>query len=264
MKNSRRQFLKIASLSFLGLAGNSAIGTVAKATGSFRQPETALQAKQWGMVIDTRVFGEKPELFDAVISACHSNHNVPNIFEDKGKTVPSKQEVKWIWKDGYNQTFTDQMDSYPAAEVINRSYLMLCNHCANPACTRVCPTGATFRRASDGVVVMDYHRCIGCRYCMAACPFGARSFNFMDPRPHIAENNPRFPTRMRGVVEKCTFCSERLAVGQMPLCAEVSEGAILFGDLMDAESDVRKALAENFTIRRKPTLGTEPSVFYIL
>ena len=128
---------------------------------------------------------------------------------------------------------------------------------------RVCPTGATFRR-DDGIVAMDDHRCIGCRYCMAGCPFGARSFNFKDPRPEIAEINPTFPTRMRGVVEKCTFCSERLAVGKMPLCVEASEGAILFGDLGNPESDVRKTLAENFTIRRKPTLGTEPSVYYII
>ena len=142
-------------------------------------------------------------------------------------------------------------------------YSLACNHCENPACVRVCPTKATFRR-HDGIVVMDYHRCIGCRYCMAGCPFGARSFNFMDPRPAIAETNPTFPTRMRGVVEKCTFCSERLAVGQMPLCVEASEGGIAFGDLADKDSSVRKLLAENFTLRRKPTLGTEPSVYYIL
>jgi molybdopterin-containing oxidoreductase family iron-sulfur binding subunit len=140
---------------------------------------------------------------------------------------------------------------------------MLCNHCENPACVRVCPTQATFRN-SEGIVVMDYHRCIGCRFCMAGCPFGARSFNFEDPRPYIAETNPRFPTRMRGVVEKCTFCSERLAAGELPLCVEASDGAITFGDLTDPESDVRKVLAENFTIRRKPTLGTEPSVYYIM
>ncbi len=273
MRNSRRQFLKVASLSFLGLATSNVLGSVAKAaeaatdsapaTGTFRSGKNALHAKQWGMVIDTRVFAEKPELYEAVITACHGYHNVPKIYADKEKTIPSKQEVKWIWTDGYKQTFTDQADNYPAQAIFERKYLMLCNHCQNPACVRVCPTGATFRR-SDGVVVMDYHRCIGCRYCMAGCPFGARSFNFMDPRPAIAETNPTFPTRMRGVVEKCTFCSERLAVGQMPLCVEASEGGIAFGDLADKDSSVRKLLAENFTLRRKPTLGTEPSVYYIL
>lgn len=99
---------------------------------------------------------------------------------------------------------------------------------------------------------------------MAACPYGARSFNFRDPRPYVEKVNPNYPVRMRGVVEKCTFCPERLAVGKMPACVEASEGGMIFGDLNDPNSPVRKALAENFTIRRKPTLGTEPGVYYII
>jgi molybdopterin-containing oxidoreductase family iron-sulfur binding subunit len=113
---------------------------------------------------------------------------------------------------------------------------------------------------------MDYHRCIGCRYCMAGCPFGARSFNFMEPRKHLdlSNLNKEFPTRMRGVVEKCTFCVERLAQGKQPACAEASNGAVVFGDLSDANSEVRKLLREHYTIRRKPSLGTEPGVYYII
>lgn len=273
MKNSRRQFLKVASLSFVGLASSAAIGSIASAATSatpaapatpaaagYKANPKGIKAKQWGMVIDTRKFAEQPELYEKVINACHKDHNVPTILKD-GK--PSKQEVKWIWTDGYTQTFTDQVDRYPAKSIMERKFLMLCNHCENPACVRVCPTQATFRN-EEGIVAMDYHRCIGCRYCMAGCPFGARSFNFMDPRDHIKEVNTEYPTRMRGVVEKCTFCSERLAIGKMPLCVEASSGAIAFGDLADPESSVRKLLAENFTLRRKPTLGTEPSVFYIL
>lgn len=260
---SRRQFLKVASLSLFGLAAHSALPGVASAAGqaagaatpaAFRDPEGGLKAKHWGMVIDTRKF-DTPEKFEAVINACHQYHNVPKI--------KNKREIKWIWSDGYRQTFTDQMDNYPAKDILERRYLMLCNHCVNPACTRVCPTQATFRR-KDGIVVMDYHRCIGCRFCMAACPFGARSFNFENPRPFLADTNQSFPTRMRGVVEKCTFCSELLAKGQMPLCVEASGGAIVFGDLGDPESEIRQVLSGNFTIRRKPTLGTEPSVYYIL
>ncbi len=260
MKNSRRQFLKIASLSFLGFSAGKVLPGAAVAAEPAAQPaayrvgKNALRAKHWGMVIDTRQF-DSPEKFQAVAEACHRYHNVPKI--------NTKREIKWIWHDGYRQTFTDQMDNYPAKAVLERQYLLLCNHCENPACVRVCPTKATFRR-SDGIVVMDYHRCIGCRFCMAGCPFGARSFNFDDPRPYLDSVNTQFPTRMRGVVEKCTFCSERLAEGKMPLCVEASGGAIAFGDLADPESNVRKLLAENFTIRRKPTLGTEPSVYYII
>ena len=99
---------------------------------------------------------------------------------------------------------------------------------------------------------------------MAACPFGARSFNFRDPRPGIIEVNKQFPTRMKGVVEKCNFCAERLAVGEIPYCVEASNGAIAFGDLYDPKSEVRKLLKENYTIRRKQSLGTEPCVYYIV
>jgi molybdopterin-containing oxidoreductase family iron-sulfur binding subunit len=99
---------------------------------------------------------------------------------------------------------------------------------------------------------------------MAACPYGSRSFNFRDPRPFIRNMNPKFPTRMKGVVEKCNFCAERLAVGKMPACVEASNGAIVFGDLEDPTSSVRALLKSNYTIRRKQGLGTEPAVYYIV
>jgi molybdopterin-containing oxidoreductase family iron-sulfur binding subunit len=111
---------------------------------------------------------------------------------------------------------------------------------------------------------MDFHRCIGCRFCMAACPFGARSFNYRDPRPFIAKVNKKFPTRMKGVVEKCNFCAERLAEGLIPACVEASNRALTFGDLYDPKSEVRELIRTNYTIRRKQSLGTEPSVYYIV
>ena len=99
---------------------------------------------------------------------------------------------------------------------------------------------------------------------MAACPYGARSFNFRDPRPFIGEQNLEFPTRSMGVVEKCNFCAERLAIGKQPLCVEASKGILTFGDLEDPASSVRELLKSNYTIRRKEALGTEPSVYYIV
>jgi molybdopterin-containing oxidoreductase family iron-sulfur binding subunit len=99
---------------------------------------------------------------------------------------------------------------------------------------------------------------------MAACPYGSRSFNFRDPRPFIKEQNLKFPTRSKGVVEKCNFCAERLAVGKIPACVEKSNGALTFGDLDDPKSNVREKLRTSFTIRRKPALGAGPSVFYIV
>ena len=87
--------------------------------------------------------------------------------------------------------------------------LVLCNHCDNPPCARVCPTEATWKR-DDGIVMMDWHRCIGCRYCIAACPYGSRSFNWQRPAAASRQADPDYPTRTKGVVEKCTFCDERL------------------------------------------------------
>ena len=128
---------------------------------------------------------------------------------------------------------------------------------------RVCPAGATYK-VDGGIVAIDYHRCVGCRFCMAACPYGSRSFNFSDPRPYIKDLNAAYPTRMRGVVEKCTFCAERLEKGMMPACVEASNGAIMFGDLNDPDSLVRRVLGKNYCVRRKPSLGTDAGVYYII
>jgi len=141
---------------------------------------------------------------------------------------------------------------------------VLCNHCDNPPCVRVCPTQATWKR-DDGIVMMDWHRCIGCRYCVVGCPYGSRSFNWRNPRPFVKELNPEFPTRTKGVVEKCTLCEERLAAGLAPACVEACKvKALTFGNLADPESDVRKLLATRYAIRRKPELGTHPELYYLV
>ncbi|MDK2955666.1 MAG: hypothetical protein PWQ57_1162 [Desulfovibrionales bacterium] len=258
MNKSRRNFLKLAGGAAAGLCFGSA-GVALASEGAHRGPYVeespkAFTAKRWAMVVDTRKL-KTAEDIQPLVDACHSVHNVPDI--------PTKQDIKWIWSDTYEHGFPTTENNHLSEDVEHRAFALLCNHCENPPCVRVCPTQATFQRP-DGIVMMDFHRCIGCRYCMAGCPFGARSFNFQDPRPFIKKENPEFPTRMRGVVEKCTFCSERLDNGQMPACVEASKGAVLFGDLTDKDSEVRKALRENFTIRRKPSLGTEPGVYYII
>ncbi len=100
---------------------------------------------------------------------------------------------------------------------------------------------------------------------MAACPYGSRSFNWADPRPYVAKLNPDFPTRTKGVVEKCTFCEERLGKGKLPACVEVCPAkAMMFGDLEDAHSQVRELLAARYTILRKPELGTKPEIYYLV
>lgn len=261
MENSRRHFLKIAGISALGVGTKPVLDAFASSGGGhekqveLKSGEKALKAKNWGMVIDTRKLKTKEDV-EPLIEACHSIHNVPHMENER-------HEIKWIWETEYKHAFPSKGNAYLNESAEHSPFLVLCNHCENPPCCRACPTEATFQR-EDGIVLMDFHRCIGCRFCMAACPYGSRSFNFLDPREHIKEQNKKFPTRMKGVVEKCNFCAERLAEGQMPACAEASKGAIAFGDLDDPASEVRKLLKENYTIRRKQNLGTEPSVYYIV
>lgn len=260
MESSRRSFLKIAGVSALGMGVKPVFNVLAEELGHTATPvvkkhDNALTAKRWAMVIDTRKL-DSEEIFEKIIEACHSIHNVPKI-ENK------RHEIKWIWTEEFKHTFPTQEHEFMNDHVKHAHFLTLCNHCENPACVRACPTKATFKRA-DGIVLMDFHRCIGCRFCMAACPYGSRSFNFRDPRPFIEEQNPKFPTRMKGVVEKCNFCAERLAEGKPPACVEASEGALIFGDIDDPDSEVRKVLSENYAIRRKPALGAGPNIFYIV
>lgn len=262
MENSRRHFLKIAGISALGVGTKPVLDAFASSGGEHEKKEVvlksgekALKAEHWGMVIDTRKLKTKEDL-EPLIEVCHSIHNVPHMENER-------HEIKWIWETEYKHAFPGKENKYLNESAEHSPFLVLCNHCENPPCCRACPTEATFQR-EDGIVLMDFHRCIGCRFCMAACPFGSRSFNFLDPRGFIKEQNKKFPTRMKGVVEKCNFCAERLAEGLMPACVEASKGAIAFGDLDDPKSEVRKLLKENYTIRRKQNLGTEPSVYYIV
>jgi len=252
--------MKLAAVSALGLgAGKIAFMGDAPACASgiptaatFEKP---LTAKHWGMVIDTTKFNE--ELVAKCAKACHTLHNVP--------TIDSKKDIKWFWGGTFEEAFPTEKPQFLPEDVEHRVFPLLCNHCETPMCVRVCPTQATFQRA-DGIVMMDMHRCIGCRYCMAGCPFGARSFNFQDPRPFIKDEdfNPNYPTRTRGVVEKCTFCTELLSEGKLPACVQASGGALIFGDLGDEKSEIREVLREKFAIRRKPDAGTSPSVYYII
>jgi Fe-S-cluster-containing dehydrogenase component len=257
MERSRRDFLKISGLCALGLGVSPVIDVLATDEASRVIPNAnALVGSRWAMVVDTAKCQEKEDCTQC-IDRCHFVHNVPDFGNPK-------DEIKWIWKEHYENTFPSQYDQYVGKGYEHKLFMVLCNHCANPACVRVCPTKATWKR-EDGIVMMDMHRCIGCRFCMAACPYGSRSFNYRHPRPYIKELNPDYPTRTIGVVEKCDFCAERLAVGLIPACVEAcDQKALIFGDLDDPESEVRKALESNYTIRRKPELGTLPQVYYIV
>jgi Fe-S-cluster-containing dehydrogenase component len=255
---NRREFLKRAGgYAVVGLLGGwRAVELLApgEVEAKYLPKPEALRAKRWAMVVDVYKMDEKTS--KKCIEICNYIHNVPAIDD-------LKHEVKWIWLEPFENAFPDQHQEHLVQRFIRNRFIVLCNHCDNPPCVRVCPTKATWKR-EDGVVMMDQHRCIGCRFCMAACPFGSRSFNWMDPRPFIEKGYAEYPTREKGVVEKCTFCAERLAKGLLPACVEVSNGALVFGDIEDPESEVRKILRSHYSIRRKSHLGTDPQVYYIV
>ncbi len=270
---NRRDFFKAAGLVTVGIAANSSVASVLKNVDTVRGDSTAkslkferaarppVAAKRWAMVVDLRVCREHPDCNEC-IQACHRAHNVPDYPD-------SKDEVKWIWKEPFSHSFPDSYHSFVKDKVGHSNALLLCNHCDDPPCVQVCPTKATFKRERDGIVMMDWHRCIGCRYCIAACPYGSRSFNYREPKDFFAEEGIQpqsdFPMRTRGVVEKCTFCEDRLARGQWPLCVIACPyNALTFGDLDNPTDPVRSILAEEFTIRRKPGLGTQPEIYYIV
>jgi Fe-S-cluster-containing dehydrogenase component len=142
-----------------------------------------------------------------------------------------------------------------------------CQQCRRPPCTQVCPVGATWQEP-DGIVVIDSNWCIGCRYCMAACPYGARHFNWgtpelppedLNPNIHVLGNRPR----PKGVVEKCTFCIQRVRAGRYPACVEICPvGARKFGNLLDPESEMSRILREKRVFVLKAELATQPKFYY--
>lgn len=162
---------------------------------------------------------------------------------------------------------------FPDVEV---AYLpVACQHCTDAPCVKVCPVQATFRR-DDGTVLVDYERCIGCRYCMAACPYGVRIFNWGDAeyapgsvvgygKKYVTEGHLVFePERPKGVVEKCTFCVERIDVGEVPFCVEVCPmGARVFGDINNPDSEVSQLVNDGGGNQLDPELGTGPNVYYM-
>ena len=172
----------------------------------------------------------------------------------------------------WNRVLTEGCERFDSAEGtypnLSRTYLPLaCQHCENPACERVCPTGATYKD-DKGRVEIDYDKCIGCRMCMSACPYnGVRSFNWEEPSYHLdfPVGDQDVAPHQKHVVEKCTFCWHRLAKGLAPACVEVcSARARIFGDANDPDSEVSQKLRERSSMRLLEDRETEPSVYFLV
>ena len=197
---------------------------------------------RWGMVIDlTRCVG-----CYSCIMTCKAEHGTPKgvfwakVLEQEVGTFPSARRIFWP---------------------------VLCNHCKTPACVEVCPSGATSQR-SDGIVTIDYDKCIGCRYCMMACPYNVRIF--MDEvTGYFSQGLTPYEERKYqewqvGTVSKCNFCVERVDQGQEPACVVACPcGARVFGDLDDPDSEVSRLIREFRGTQLRSEAGTDPSVYYL-
>jgi molybdopterin-containing oxidoreductase family iron-sulfur binding subunit len=168
----------------------------------------------------------------------------------------------------FNLEHSDHYYEPETVPVEGKHYLPVqCMQCEDPPCVKACPVEATWMEP-DGIVVIDYDWCIGCRYCMAACPYWARHFNWTTPKIPAEEMNPDTHylgnrPRPRGVVEKCHFCIHRTRKGRQPACMEACPtGARIFGNLLDPDSEIRYVLANKQVFRLKEDLGTEPKFWY--
>jgi Fe-S-cluster-containing dehydrogenase component len=229
---------------------------------------------RWGMVIDL----DKCTGCQACTVACQAENNVPFAGPEQTALGRSKH-----WQDV--MTELGEESEYPEFHV--RFIPRPCMHCDDPPCVKVCPVGATYVD-EEGLVRMDYQRCIGCRYCTTACPYAIRYFNWYAPEFPADEDdrlnylNPNVPVRPVGVVEKCTFCVHRLeqakreaaAQGReltdadlilLPACNQACPAsARYFGDLDDPESTVSRLAHSPRAFRLLEDLGTEPKVYYLV
>ena len=193
------------------------------------------------------------------------------VEENNQSRDPQVQWIKVLSMEKGGGVNLSESDPYYDPETVpeeGRFYVPVqCQQCRNAPCTKVCPTGATWMEP-DGIVVIDYDWCIGCRYCMAACPYGARHFNWGEPHVPVEELNTTTHylgnrPRPKGVVEKCTFCIQRTREGRYPACVEVCPvGARKFGNLLDPESEIRYILENKRILILKEELHTLPKFFY--
>jgi dimethyl sulfoxide reductase iron-sulfur subunit len=182
-------------------------------------------------------------------------------------TVACKQENATPPGVYWSKVLQYETGSYPNARL--RFLPLMCMHCQDAPCLEACPTGATYR-ADGGAVLVDAEKCMGCRYCVMACPYEARTYSAKEPEAYFAGQGltpfeaAGYVNHPRGVIEKCTFCSHRLAEGRDPACVVTCPAsARIFGDLDDPTSEVARLVASGLAKPRFEELGTKPSVYYI-
>ena len=240
---ARRRFLARAGIvAGAVLAPGFAVVPLVRADRTREPHEPVSGEVRYGMFVDSAKCARD---CDACVRACDDEHGLEPV---NGPAT----DPRWIHKVTLRDRATGRITTLP----------LMCQHCADPPCVDVCPTGASFRRA-DGIVLVDKHTCIGCRYCVMACPFQARAF------VHEAVENPRpWSPRGKGTVESCNLCVHRIdeGAGRDPACVEAcgaaGHHALVFGDLNDPESPVSKALASGASTQLRPDFGLDTGVRY--
>ena len=241
--SGRRAFLGLAAAGLGGMliapgihlmeVAHAAVPDAAKASAG-ADPKV-----RWGLLIDTN---KCTSGCTECVTACNTENGLSG--------PPSPTNAQWIRKVEIKEIKTGRAQSLP----------VMCQHCADPPCVDVCPTGASFKRA-DGIVLVDRHTCIGCRYCVMACPYKARSF-VHEP---LTEQKPDVP-RGKGCVEGCTLCVHRIDHDQQPACVDActkaGHNAMIFGDLNDPKSEIAQRVAKYASTHIRADLKLNPGVRY--
>lgn len=243
---SRREFLKKGSGTAAAAVAAPSLLFTAIADAAPRATPVD-DSVRYGMLIDTSKCADG---CSDCVSACETENGLDLMVKPDGASDAEwdQQRPRWIRAVKVKDNLTDKVTSLP----------MMCQHCEHPPCVDVCPTGASFRRA-DGIVMVDRHTCIGCRYCMMACPYKARSFIHENIKHQITA-----APRGKGCVESCNLCVQRRDNGEdTTACQEAcSHGAITFGDLKDPTSDIAKALASKPSVQLRADLKLNTGVRY--
>jgi len=237
---SRRVFVEKTATAVAGLS--IAPGVFLHQVAEAKPADQAVTSDvRWGMLINTDKCATG---CTACVSACNEENGI------QSNDRPAS-DAQWIRKVKFRDTETGHVTSLP----------MMCQHCENPPCVDVCPTGASFKR-DDGIVLVDKHICIGCRYCMMACPYKARSF----VHEELTDQNPDVP-RGKGTVESCTMCVHKIDRGDgntacAEACSKAGHNAIIFGDLNDPESNISKELKQQASTQIRADLNLNTGVRY--
>ncbi|HSN90188.1 MAG TPA: 4Fe-4S dicluster domain-containing protein [Anaeromyxobacteraceae bacterium] len=286
--HTRREFLRAAGTA-AGMAALSSCSSIEELLGTHFQelsPEALAARLREIEVVQSARFGKQVRVSAAParervlfgygldLSRCVGCRRCVHACVRENNTSRGNPEVQWIKVLELDKEYGVDLahaDAYYDAEAVPRPghfYMPVsCQQCRKPACVKVCPASATWKEP-DGIVVVDYDWCVGCRCCMSACPYGARRFNWSEPEIPADEMNPDTHylgnrPREKCVVEKCTFCIQRVRQGRYPACVEVCPmGARKFGNLLDPNSEIRRIMEMKRVFILKEEIATRPQFYY--